>query len=219
LIFTSHELSQESVFTKYKKPFAVVTNGINLDNCPHYDPPTNTPPHLLFIGTPGMPWHGVEKLRDFARSFPDIIIDVLGYDAFPDSSPSPTNMHFYGYQNGEKYENILKDADAAIGSLSLHLNDMQEASPFKVRDYAARGIPCILPYKDTDLSDVDCDEILNIPNTLDNLSTHGKQIHNFIMRMRGKRLDRSKFSDRINIRNKEKQRVDFFKIILTANLK
>ena len=164
-----------------------------------------------------MPWHGVEKLRDFAGSFPDIIIDVLGYGTFPDGLPSPKNMRFYGYQNGEKYENILKDADAAIGSISLHLNGMQEASPFKVRDYAARGIPCILPYKDTDLSEVDCDEILNIPNTLDNLNTHGEQIHDFIMRMRGKRLDRSKFSNRINIRNKEKQRVDFFNIILKAN--
>jgi glycosyltransferase involved in cell wall biosynthesis len=224
-VFTSKELSKDPVFTKFDKPYTVITNGIDLEKTPFYPAPDNTHPHLIFIGTPGMAWHGVEKLVWhgveklvlFAQRFPDIKIDIVGYKSFNDTSDIPSNMVFHGYQRGTQYENLLSSADAAIGTLSLHLNGMQEASPFKIRDCAARGIPCILPYKDTDLYDLDCRELLNIPNTPDNTTTHGVEIHDFVERMRGKRLERSLVESRIDIIQKEKTRLDFFNLIFHQN--
>ena len=32
----------------------------------------------MFIGTPGMPWHGEDKLVSLAERFPDILIDIVG---------------------------------------------------------------------------------------------------------------------------------------------
>ena len=216
-VFTSKELAKNPVFSKFNKPYTVITNGIDLENTPFYPAPDNTHPHLIFIGTPEMSWHGVEKLVLFAQSFPDIYIDVVGYKSLNNTSEIPSNMIFHGYQRGTQYENLLSSADAAIGTLSLHLISMREASPLKIRDCAARGIPCILPYEDTDLCDLDCRELLNIPNTPDNITTHGVEIHDFVKRMQGKRLERSLVKSRIDIIQKEKLRLDFLNSIFLTN--
>ena len=210
LVFTSNELAEIPVFTKFNKSSTVISNGIALRDTPFYPAPNNPSPHLIFIGTPGMIWHGVEKLIQFAQRFSDVTVDIIGANSINGYSHLPSNFLLHGYKVGKDYEKLLSCADAAIGSLSLHLNDMQEASPLKIRDCAARGIPCILPYKDTDLFDLDCREILNIPNTPDNITTHGVKIHDFINRMRGKRLERTFIENRIDIAQKEKMRIDFF---------
>ena len=81
LVFTSKELAEEHIFSKFNKRFTVITNGINLANTPFYKAPNNDLPRLIFIGTPGMAWHGIEKLILFAQHFPDIKIDIVGYDS------------------------------------------------------------------------------------------------------------------------------------------
>lgn len=209
-IFTSEELAEDPVFSKYKRPYSVITNGINLENTPFFPAPNNTPPQLVFIGTPGMAWQGVEKLVRFAYHYPDINVNIIGFESIEGFSQLPSNLHFHGYKVGEDYEKLLSRADAAIGTLSLHLKGMREASPLKIRDCAARGIPCILPYKDTDLFDLDSSEILTIPNTPDNISTYGLEIHDFIKRVRGKRLERALLKNKIDIIQKENQRLAFF---------
>jgi len=216
-VFTSKELAKDLVFTKFNKPFTVIANGIVLENTPFYPAPNNTSPHLIFIGTPGMAWHGVEKLAHFAQRFPDIRVNIIGFESINGYSRLPSNLILHGYKVGKDFEELLSSADAAIGTLSLYLKGMQEASPFKIRDCAARGIPCILPYKDTDLFDLDCHEILNISNTPDNITTHGVEIHDFIESARGKRLDRSLVENRIDIFQKEKQRIEFFNSIFHQN--
>jgi hypothetical protein len=208
-IYTSNEMVTDRNFSRFSKPFAVITNGISLETTPFYPAPANHSPRLIFIGTPGMPWQGTNKLIDLAKYYQDIRIDIVGFDRFDIKDETPKNLHLHGYKQGEQYESILKSADAAIGTLSLHLKGMEEASPFKIRDCAARGIPCILPYDDTDLSDLGCPEILNIPNTIDNIITHGDKIHDFIYKMRGHRLERNFIEDRIDINQKEIQRLDF----------
>lgn len=216
-VFTSKELAKDPNFSKFNKPFTVITNGIVLENTPFYPAPNNTPPHLIFIGTPGMAWHGVEKLAHFAQRFPDVKVNIIGFESINGYSQLPSNLFLHGYLVGKDYERLLSSADAAIGTLSLYLKGMQEASPFKIRDCVARGIPCILPYTDTDLFDLDCREILNIPNAPDNITTHGVEIHDFIERVRGKRLIRSLIENRIDIVQKERQRVEFFNSIFNHN--
>ena len=93
---------------------------------------------------------------------------------------------------------------------------MYEASPLKIRDCAARGIPCILPYKDTDLFDLHCSEIITIPNTPENLLEHAKEVYDFIFRVRGKRISRHLLKNRIDYLKKEEQRLAFFETILSS---
>ena len=217
MVFTSHELAQDSAFTPYIRRYEVIANGIDLQGLPFHPAPANSHPHLVFLGTPGMAWHGLDKLIHFAEMNPDITIDIVGSGQQDISAPMPSNMTLFGYLQGQAFEKILAGADAAIGSISLHLNEMEEASPFKIRDCAGRGIPCILPYIDTDLSGVQSDAILCIPNTPDNLVKHSELIHDFIFAMRGKRLKRALIADRIDIIGKERERMAFFKEILDQN--
>ncbi len=214
MVFTSNELTLDSAFTPHMKQFSVVTNGIDLQGVPFYPAPANTPPRLIFLGTPGMAWHGLKKLAVLADLNPDIRIDVIGSDPDAVGGLLPANIHFHGYLQGQAFEEMLANADAAIGTISLHLNEMNEASPFKTRDCAARGIPCILPYTDTDLSGLTCDQILQIPNTPDNLQSHSQLIHDFIFAMRGQRLARDVIAHRIDITGKERERVAFFEQVL-----
>jgi hypothetical protein len=212
--YATAEMADLPIFRKYQKPGAVVTNSLDLKHTPTYPAPLNSPPHLLFIGTPGMPWHGEEKLIPFAKAFPDLIIDIMGIDHIDGISSLPDNIRLHGFLSGQDYEAVLSQADAAIGTLSLHKKGMEEAAPFKIRDCAARGIPCILPYLDTDLDDVESEFFLHIPNTMDNIQTHGQMIHDFVYSMRGKRIPRELIFDRIDSSVKESKRLSFFQQFL-----
>ena len=214
LVFTSFELARDPAFTSFKKPFDVIANGIDLHTIPFYSAPANKPPRLVFLGTPGMAWHGLDELSRFAEMNADIEIDIIGSGPEEISGIIPPNMHLYGYLQGMEFEDMLAKADVAIGTISLFSKGMNEASPFKIRDCAGRGIPCILPYKDTDLSDIQTHAILQIPNAPNNLVSHNQEVHDFIFSMRGKRLKREQIADRIDIVKKEKQRLAFFKQIL-----
>ncbi len=213
-VYATQEMAELDVFRKYHIPGIVITNSLDLSETPFYPAPYNLPPHLIFIGTPGMPWHGEEKLVPLARTFPDIVIDVMGIDRINKLNDLPTNLHLHGFLSGNKYEDVLAHADAAIGTLSLHKKGMDEAATFKVRDYAARGIPCIIPYTDTDFHDLDNEYFLQIPNTEDNIRTHGQAIHDFIFSMRGKRIPRELIFNRIDSSIKESNRLAFFQRIV-----
>jgi hypothetical protein len=164
-----------------------------------------------------MPWHGVDKLADLAFRFPDLVIDVVGFDKMSGISELPANLILHGFQEGSAYETVLANADAAIGTLSLHVKGMQEAAPLKVRDCAARGIPCILPYLDRDFSGMDSALFLQIPNSAGVVLSHGNAIHDFVMQARGKRVARSLIQGRIDSPVKEKQRLGFFKTIIAKS--
>jgi len=212
-VYTSAEFAALDIFSKYQKPYRIISNGINLSSIHPFHAPHNDTPHLLFVGTPGMEWHGVEKLVTFAEKYPDVIVDLVGYD-FIHGLSIPKNMVLHGYLSGQAYQNVLKKADAAIGTLALYKKEMQEASPLKIRDCAARGIPCILPYKDTDLYDLTCDQILQIPNAPDNIQTHGEDMHRFLFKMRGQRIPRDIIADRISSEKKESDRLSFFSMVI-----
>jgi len=91
---------------------------------------------------------------------------------------------------------------------------MNEAAPLKIRDCLAHGLPVILPYIDTDLNELTSDVILKIPNTPDNIETHGQAIHDFAYRMRGRRVSMALIAPLIDAREKEKQRLKFFQDML-----
>ena len=144
---------------------------------------------------------------------PDIQIDVIGYDRLPRYQSLPTNITFHGYMSSNHYQILLANSDVAVSSLAFHRVGMQEQSPLKSREYLAYGLPMVVPYIDTDLNDLKCDFLLNIPNREDNIQTHAEVIRDFAYRMRGRRVDRQMIMP-IDQTRKETERLRFFEEII-----
>lgn len=214
LVFTTHELAEDAAYARFTRRRVVVSNGIDLSAYKSLPAPHTKIPHLAFIGTPDLPWQGIEKLVELARDLPDVHIDIIGCDEIPGIAKIPGNLSLHGYLGKAKYEKVLAEATAAIGTLSLYKKGMQEAAPLKIRECAAYGIPLILPYIDTDLNDLKSDAILRIPNTEDNINRSKSRIHDFLYSMMGKRLKRDMLQDLIDINLKEQKRLDFFQTFL-----
>jgi glycosyltransferase involved in cell wall biosynthesis len=79
LVAVSRELEISPAFAVYRKPTRVIANGIDLDSFTPLSAPSNETPRLVFIGSPGYLWHGVDKLVDFARRFTNLQLDIVGY--------------------------------------------------------------------------------------------------------------------------------------------
>jgi hypothetical protein len=214
LVTVSHELGISSAFASYRKPTRVIANGCKLDDFPQLPAPSNKIPRLVFIGNPGYPWHGVDKLIDLACRFPDIHIDIVGYDALPGFEPMPDNLKLHGYLSMREYQQVLAQADIAISSLALHRVQLEEASPLKSRECLAFGLPLAVAYVDTDLAETDCDFLLKIPNKEDNIQTHAQFIRDFAYRMRGRRANREFLKKYIDADQKEVMRLSFFEELL-----
>ncbi|HUI88713.1 MAG TPA: hypothetical protein VLX61_08280 [Anaerolineales bacterium] len=221
LVTISFELASSPIFVRYHKPTLVIANGIDLENYRPLPAPANAMPRLVFIGTPtlGDIWHGIDKLMTLAELCPDLQIEVIGYDGIPGRRVLPPNITFHGFLPLEHYRALLAGADVAISSLALHRAGMQEQSPLKSREYLAYGLPMVVPYKDTDLDDLDCDFFLKIPNREDNIRTHAGAIRDFAYRMRGRRAERSLFASRIDVGMKEKKRLKFFEQVIASTHK
>jgi hypothetical protein len=210
LVTMTRELALIPAFADYKKPTRVIANGIDLKSITPFDAPGNKTPRLLFTVTPGYYWHGLDKLITFAADFPDLIVEVAGYDSLPNFPKMPVNIKLLGYLKGDTYKEALARADIAIGSLALHRAGIEEACPLKTRECLAYGLPMVLPYTDSDLENTHADFLLKIPNKEDNIQTHGKIIHDFAYQMRGRRVDREHISNLDNA-HKEVERLKFFK--------
>jgi len=213
LVCLSRELANSSGIASYQKPTKVIGDGVDLAHTQPLQAPNNKQPHLVFIGSPDAPWQGVDKLVLLAKLIPDLSIHIIGYDRLDGIAVLPDNLNLHGYLETDQYKKILAQMDLAISSLALHRIGMNESSPLKTRECLAYGLPIILPYVDTDLHDLDCDFIMKIPNTEDNMKTHANLIRDFAYRMRGIRSDREILMSRIDSRQKELTRLSFFDTI------
>jgi hypothetical protein len=214
LVSVSHEIAQTPQNAKYNKPVCVMGNGIDFTQNAALPAPLNPTPVLSIVVSPDMAWHGVDKLLWLAKQYPDLTINIIGYRREDLAGDLPQNIRLHGFLPREQVREVLKTTDVVFGTLALHRKDMEEASPLKVREAAAYGIPLILGYRDTDLSDLQTDCILQIPNTEDNVQTHAAQIRDFAYRMIGRRLNADAVKSCVDARSKEKRRLDFFEEIL-----
>ena len=215
LVSVSEELARDASYSDFDKPMCVISNGIDLSAFSPLDAPNNAIPRIVFIGTPGFSWHGVDKLVELARTFPDLQVDIVGYGELPEYEPLPSNLTLHGYLGADDYRRVMANCDLAISTLALHRKGMEEACPLKTRECLAYGLPMVLPYMDTDLKDLDADFLLKIPNKEDNIQTHGQAIHDFAYRMRGQRVEHNLITS-IDQVAKEAERIRFFEeIILT----
>ena len=210
LIAVTGEIMRLPANRRYGKPSCVIGNGIDLGR---YDPlpaPRHARPTLTLVGSPGMRWHGVDKLAYLARACPDLTVNIVGYGAKDLAYPLPANVKASGLLNEAGVRAVLMETDVACSSLALHRNRMEEGSTLKVPEAMAYGIPILLAYRDTELSDLQSDCILQLPNTEDNVASHVDEIRSFAYRMLGRRLSREDVAPCIDQRLKEKRRLAFF---------
>lgn len=213
-VFVSKELSALPSYSKYRKPFVVIGNGIALDKIAPLSAPRRSGVRLVFIGHSGCPWHGVDKIIDLARARPDWHIDIVGIA--PDSvHHTPKNVTYHGPMSRNEYVRVLAEADCALGTLALYRAGMSEASPLKTREYLAYGLPVIIGYQDTDFPN-GADFLLQIPNRSDSIEVSLDEIDEFVSKWKGKRVPREAIAH-LEDSTKEDVRLAFFESLITGN--
>jgi glycosyltransferase involved in cell wall biosynthesis len=190
----------------YGRPTVVIANGIELAEIEPLPPSTSTRPTLVFSGTPGQAWHGVDKLVALAEAAPELDVILLGLEPRPSLPP---NLEAHRYLAREEYEPLFRRADAALGTAALHRKGMNEACALKVREYLAYGLPVVLPYEDTDLVGLDDWFLLRVPNEERNLVDHAGEIVAFVRGVHGRRVPREAVGERIGAEAKERRRLAF----------
>ncbi len=209
-VFVTTELGNSRSFAGFRARRRVVTNGVDLAAYPVLPPATGSEPRLVFVGTAGQPWHGVDKLLRFAPLRPDWRFDIVGmdYDIMDPGAVVPPNVAFHGALDRAGVVDMVSRADVGVGTLALHRKSMDEACPLKVRAYLAMGLPVLYGCADPDLDGLGT-YVLRIPNTETNLTDAIDAIDAFVTRSRGVRVPREAVAH-IDVRVKEGQRLALF---------
>ena len=211
-IFVTNELMNLNEFRfRSTTPKIVIGNGINLNRIETLPPRDNVTPAIFFVGTPNQPWHGVSELVEFARVNPDIHIEVVGISAVA----TTPNINFHGMLSSADYRKIAARCIAGVGTLNLSAKEMREASPLKVREYLALGLPVILKYRDTDL-DPSSAFVLQLPDDGRVLSDFSMEIRAFLDRWSDKRVSHSQIRN-LDVSFKEEMRLEFFNEVVRKN--
>lgn len=196
-----------NLYSHFNKPITVVSNGYSFDDLPPLNYKNkNTKPQIVFVGSPGMTWHGTDKIVKIARHFPDFSFHIVGPKL--DTIPAH-NVIQHGYLNRQDLFQLYTKMNIGIGSLAMHRINMHEGSPLKVREYCAFGLPVIVGYKDTDLDGQNF--VLNIGNYELNVDDNIDKIRHFILEWYDKKLDRKDIEPIISYKYKEEMRLKFFK--------
>lgn len=204
-IFPTNELMRLNEFELSSTlPKIVIGNGISLNHVEILPPRPQGKPSLLFLGTPNQSWHGVSELIEFARLNPDIGVELVGESGI---SALP-NLRFHGFLRSDEYRQLAIECVAAVGTLNLSAKHMTEASPLKVREYLALGLPVIVKYIDVDL-DPESDFVLQLPLDGRVMGDFSAEIQSFLDYWSNKRVLRSKVRN-LDVAVKEKIRLGFF---------
>ena len=213
-IFVTHELMVMNEFKLSQKTLRItIGNAIDLTRFTVLPPRSDLTPALFFVGSPNQPWHGVSELVEFAALNPDIQIEVVGEKA---DNPSP-NINFHGFLNTDEYRSIAARCIAGVGTLNLAVKHMTEASPLKVREYLALGLPVIFKYKDVDLDSSE-EYVLELPNDGRRLSEFSAEIRSFLEKWSSRRVLPSQIAN-IDVSAKEQIRLGFFEKIVSQQAK
>jgi hypothetical protein len=106
----------------------------------------------------------------------------------------------------------LARADVGIGTLALHRKQLHEASPLKVREYLAVGLPVLYAYEDPD-ADVLGKGVLRIANSETNVDDEIDRVDAFVQAARGQRIPREAVAH-IDYTAKEGQRLELFERLI-----
>jgi glycosyltransferase involved in cell wall biosynthesis len=211
MVFVSNEVKENPDFRYFQVPKTTIANGIDLSLYNTMPTPTNEHPRILFIGSPGMLWHGTDKIIRMAIEFPNWHFDLIG-PSQSEFQTIPPNVVLHGILSKNAYMPLVAQADAAISSLGLHRINIHENSPLKMSEYLAWGLPVIAGYKDTNFMQ-GADFILELPATESNVLDNLSRIRDFVMAVKGTRVPRGAIQH-IDSAVKESERLKFFQTVL-----
>jgi glycosyltransferase involved in cell wall biosynthesis len=214
LVVVTDEIARYRHVARHRKPVAVIGNGVDMTVVRELPPAATETPEVALVAS-GQPWHGVDKLVWLAGRLPEVIFHIIGVSAAAIDA-APPNLVAHGRLAREDYEPILARCDAAFGTLALHRNLMTEATPLKVREYLAYGLPVVVAYDDIDLRGDDAWYVLRLPNEESNVRDHVDEIRSFVERVRGRRVPRAEIEDRVGARAKERTRLAFVRSVVQA---
>ena len=188
--------NEETIFGKRT---ICISNGIDLDSIPIYNPKKQNDIHLIAVAEIHY-WHGFDRLvagmGEYYKLNPDarkVFFHVVGWedDRGTTSNGYPTveqtakkyNIGQYvvnhGKLFGDKLDEVFNQCVFAIGSLGRHRSGITNIKTLKNREYAARGIPFIYSETDNDFEDkpyiikAPADESpVNIRQIIDFIDTH-----------------------------------------------
>lgn len=190
----------------YNKPWICCSNGVNIsgfDNSFKNDGNIN----IIMICSPGMDWHGVDKLEMLSKAFPQYQFHLVG----PTLEYSASNLIQYGILGKEEIQQLFSTMNIALGCLSLYKKCMNESCSLKVREYLMHGLPIIMGERDVDVSGENF--VLEIGNYEDNVKDHLLEIQLFIEKYKLFRIEKEQVRKLVSIVEKEKVRTTFFKKI------
>lgn len=212
MVFVSQELSTRATYDRFTANRIVIGNGATLRRISPLPPPDadSRAPRLAFVGSPGIPWHGLDDVIRLAELRPGWSFDLIGPEAT--STVWPSNVSVHGALHSDDYNSILAKSDAAISTLALYRNRMEEASPLKSREYLALGLPVIGSYRDTDIPEFS-DVYLRLRNEPCAIITEILRVEAFLDRWRGQRVPRDEILY-LDTERKERQRIAFLQQVL-----
>ena len=208
LIFVTSELAESPRFGGVRGRRVVISNGIDLGAYPILDGPRSGPPSLVFVGGDGEPWQGVDKVLELAGRRATWRFDVVGGIAKRDV---PQNVRLHGVVERGRLLEVLAGADVGLGTLALHRKGMSEASPLKLREYVAVGLPVVYAHADPDIDRLGS-FALRIANTATNVADDLDRIVEFVEHARGRRVPRSALGH-VATADKEAQRLQLFEAL------
>jgi glycosyltransferase involved in cell wall biosynthesis len=212
LVFVANELSRQPAFAAYTRRRVVITNGIKLEDYPVLPLPDDPTPRLVFVGSPGQSWHGIDKLLYLAEQRPEWRFDIVGWS--DTSGGSHDNVTWHGQLGRSAVLEVLRQGHVGIGTLALHRKALSEASALKVREYLAVGMPVIYGCSDPDADDLG-PYVLRIPNTEANVAENLQVIDGFVRSATSLRVPRDAVAH-IDVGAKEGQRLELFRSLIEA---
>jgi glycosyltransferase involved in cell wall biosynthesis len=193
IIVVTHEIARHPALVRLGRPVSFLPNTIDLSDYPELPAPQNPAPRLVFIGSPGLAWAGVDKIARLAAAFPEWRFDLIGPDPGELAGAAPANVVLHGPMDREQYLPLMAQADVAIGPLALHRKGLSEASALKVAEYLAYGIPVIIANAESGFPN-GAPFLLQLPNTENNVDTAMDAVLEFVDRWRGRRVPREAIS-------------------------
>jgi len=211
IVCVTNDIAVLKVIKPFNKPIKVLRNGIDLNKFKELPGLPNNYVNCAFIGITGI-WQGIDKLLYFAKTYPELHFDIVGEIPAYFQTSGFDNIRFHGFLDEIRIRQVYMNSRISFGPLALHRKKMNEASALKVMESLAYGIPVVLGYKETELSDYNFDFILQIANNEDNIKDYAEEIFNFYHRMKGRRVDRNMISPIIDLHVIEKKRIDFLEL-------